>query len=137
MEGGGGRFYLDFSLLTLGFPDHLPQISTIKVNILIEICEKSSYLFLDQEKNQEIHKNHKQSQKSQQVLISLDLGREVLGLHMVIETKSRNLNLNQDFSIVETKFWKCQDFLNCQDRLSASVESLDRDKSRPPGLHKT
>ncbi len=36
-------------------------------------------LFLDREKNWEIHKNHKQSQKSRQVLISLDLGQEVLG----------------------------------------------------------
>ncbi len=45
---------------------------------------------------------------------------------------------NRDFSIsiVETNFLKVSRFLDCRDQLSASVEieSLDRDKSRPPGL---
>jgi hypothetical protein len=50
------------------------------------------FLDRDQEKNQEIHKNHKQSQKSWQVSINLKLGREVLDLHMAIQTKSRNLD---------------------------------------------
>ncbi len=64
----------------------------------------------DQEKNWEILKNHKQSQKSWQALISLDLGREVLDLYMAIETKSRNLDLEQDFSIFETKILKVLTF---------------------------
>ena len=36
-------------------------------------------------------------------------------------------------------FWECQDFLDCWDLLSSSVEieTLDRDKLRPPGLLET
>jgi hypothetical protein len=44
VEGGEERFYLDISKLTLGCPHHLPHIFTIKVNISIEIYEKSSYI---------------------------------------------------------------------------------------------
>ncbi len=65
MEGGEGRFYLDFSKLTLGYINP-PQISTTKVNVSFEINAKSSYFSIEikkksrnPQKSQKITKNHK------------------------------------------------------------------------------
>jgi hypothetical protein len=44
------------------------------------------------------------------VKISLDLDREVLHLHMAIQTKLRYLNLDRDILIVETSFLKVSRF---------------------------
>ena len=60
---------------------------------------------------------------------------------IAVETKSRNLNLNRDISIVETNFLKVSRFsrlsrltlCQCWDRDSQSRSR--RDKSRPPGLN--
>ncbi len=77
--------------------------------------------------------------KSLESLKSLNLDQEILDLHMAIKTKSRNLNLDRDFSIVKTKIFKVSRFSQplkspffCRDRDSRWRH--DRDKSRPPGL---
>jgi hypothetical protein len=95
-----------FTLTFLSLHSDPPQISTTKINISIEIYEISSYFSIEIEKKM---RNPQKSQKSRQVLISLDLGRE-LDLHVAIETKSRNLNLGRDFSIFETKSLKVSRF---------------------------
>ncbi len=79
-----------FTLTFLSLHSDPPQISTTKINISIEIYEISSYFSIEIEKKM---RNPQKSQKSRQVLISLDLGRDEPDLHVAIETKSRNLNL--------------------------------------------
>jgi hypothetical protein len=64
----------------------------------------------------------------------------LFGLDIVVETKSRSLNLDRDISIVETNFWKASilsimsrsTFENRRDRESRSRPRWD--KSRPPRL---
>jgi hypothetical protein len=77
---------------------------------------------ISQSRSRQKLRNPQKSQKSLQVLISLDLGREVMDLHMAIETKLRNLDLDQEFSIVETKILKVLRF----SRLSRSAFFLLR-----------
>ncbi len=99
----GEGFTLTFISLPWAFPHHLPQISTTKINIPIEIYQKSSYFLI------EIEKNIEKSRKITKVSICLEKSRSRLKstvLADLIETKSRNLDLDQDFSIVETNFLK-------------------------------
>ncbi len=90
-------------LAYLGLHSHPPQISTTKINISIEIYQKLSYFSI------EIEKNIEKSRKITKVLTSLKKSWSQLKsmvLANLIETKSRTLNLDQDFSIVKTNFWK-------------------------------
>ncbi len=70
-----------FTLTFLSLHSDPPQISTTKINILIEIYKKSSYFSI------EIEKKIEKSTKITKVSTSLDLGREELDLHVAIETK--------------------------------------------------
>jgi hypothetical protein len=65
----GEGFTLTFLNLPWASPDHLPQISTIKVNIAIEICEKSSYFSI------EIETKIEKSTKITNVSISIEKSR--------------------------------------------------------------
>ncbi len=103
----------------------------------MEIYQKSSFFSIEMEKNIE------KSRKITKVSTSLKKSRSRLkstGLANLIETKSRNLDLDRDFSIVETNFLKLSRFSRPsrlilfwrRDRESRSRPR--RDKSRPPGL---
>jgi hypothetical protein len=65
VEGGEGRFFLNFSKLTLGFCHHHAQISTFIVVIPIKIFEKLSYFLIE-------------IKKKLRVLINLDLDQDLL-----------------------------------------------------------
>jgi hypothetical protein len=88
---------------------------------------------ISQSRSRQKLRNPQKSQKSWQVSILVEK-------YWICIWPTR---LNWDISISteiswssRLRFWKCRDFLD-RDRLSASVEneSLDRHKSRPPGLH--
>ena len=88
-------------------------------------------------------RNPQKAQIITKVSISLEKSRSRLKskvLANLIETKSRNLDLDRDFSIVETNFWK-PSRLSIMARLilfwrwdRESRSRPRRDKSRPPSL---
>ena len=91
----------------------------------MEIYQKSSYFSI------EIEKNIEKSRKITEISISLEKSRSRLkstGLANLIETKSRNLDLDQDFSIIETNFLNCQDFLDRRDWYFFGVEITSRSR---------
>ena len=74
--------------------------------ISIEIFVKIHYFSIEIEK---YSRNPQKAQIITKVSISLEKSRSRLkskALTKLIETKSRNLDLDRDFSIVETNFWK-------------------------------
>jgi hypothetical protein len=88
----------------------------ISIEIFVKIHYFSDEIEKKIKKSTKITSNHKNLVKSQSWSRST-------GLDMTIEMKSRNLDLDRDFLIVETRLSR-----------PALCQCRDRDKSRPPGL---
>ncbi len=116
-----------FFLAYLGLHSDPPQISTTKINILIEIYQKSSYFLI------KIKKNIEKSRKITKVSTGLKKS----------QSRPKSTVLAKLISIVETNFLKLSRFSRpsrltlfwCRDQESRSRPR--RDKSRPPCLVKS
>ncbi len=114
-------------LAYLGLHSDPPQISTTKINISIEIYQKSSYFSI------EIEKNIEKSRKITKVLTSLEKSwsrPKSTVLAKLIKTKLRFIDLDREILIVETNLLKLSRF----SRPSRLTLFWRLDKSRPPGL---